>query len=184
MLVKQIPVAESLSLGEDGRLVRQGMALEMNAYCRRAVSKGVELARATNGTCAVFTMGPPEAEDVLREAVAWGADRAIHLCDPVFAGADTLATSLALARALELEGPFDLVLAGRNSLDGDTGQVGPEVAELTGLAFAAGVRRLGFVEDLLKVGTRGGRRLGRARGRDARALDGGRAAVRAVQGAA
>src|SRR5205823_6226363 len=74
--------------------------------------------------------------------IACGADRGVHLCDPAFAGADTLATARALAAATAAEGPFDLVLAGLNSVDADTGQVGPEVAELLGLPFAAGVRRL------------------------------------------
>src|ERR1700678_4074525 len=114
----------------------------MNAYCRRAVSKGVELAQVSGGTCTVFTLGPPSADDVLREAVAWGADDGVHLCDVAFAGSDTLATSRALAAALEQDGPFDLILVGRNSIDGETGQVGPEVAELLDLAFAGGVRRL------------------------------------------
>jgi electron transfer flavoprotein alpha subunit len=141
-LVKQIPVAEEMRLGPDRRLVREDVSLELNAYCRRAVSKGVELARLSGGTCTVFTLGPPSAEDALREAVAWGADDGIHLCDPAFAGSDTLATAQALAAALRLAGPFDLVLAGRNTLDGETGQVGPEVAELLDLPFACGVRRL------------------------------------------
>jgi electron transfer flavoprotein alpha/beta subunit/DNA invertase Pin-like site-specific DNA recombinase len=148
-LVKQIPVGESMTLGEDGRLVRDGIELEMSAYCRRAVSKGVEWARESGGSCTVFTLGPPSAEDVLREAIAWGADRGVHLCDPAFAGSDTLATARALAAALDQEGPFDLVLVGRNSLDGDTGQVGPEIAQLTGLPFATGVRVMGITgEDL------------------------------------
>jgi electron transfer flavoprotein alpha subunit len=139
-LVKQIPVGEVMSLGENGRLVREGLELEMNAYCRRAVSKGVEWARASGGTCIVFTLGPPSADDVLREAVAWGADVGVHLCDGAFSGSDTLATARALAAGVEREGPFDLILVGRNSLDGDTGQVGPEVAQLLGLPFASGVR--------------------------------------------
>jgi electron transfer flavoprotein alpha subunit len=143
-LVKQIPVGESMTLGDDGRLVRDGIELEMNAYCRRAVAKGVEWARESGGTCTVFTLGPPAAEDVLREAIAWGADRGVHLCDPAFAGSDTLATARALSAALQREGPFDLVLVGRNSLDGDTGQVGPEIAQLAGLPFAAGVRQMGI----------------------------------------
>ena len=148
-LVKQIPVGESMTLGDDGRLVREGIELEMSAYCRRAVSKGVEWARESGGSCTVFTLGPPAAEDVLREAVAWGADRGVHLCDPAFGGSDTLATARALAAALRREGPFDLVLVGRNSLDGDTGQVGPEIAQLTGLPFATGVRVMGITgEDL------------------------------------
>jgi electron transfer flavoprotein alpha subunit len=148
-LIKQIPVGESMTLGEDGRLVRDGIELEMNAYCRRAVSKGVEWARESGGSCTVFTLGPPSADDVLREAIAWGADRGVHLCDPAFGGSDTLATARSLAAALQHEGGFDLVLVGRNSLDGDTGQVGPEVAQLLGLPFATGVRRMGLKgEDL------------------------------------
>jgi electron transfer flavoprotein alpha subunit len=143
-LAKQVPSAESLRL-EHGRLVRSDAGAEMNPYCRRAVAEGVSLARDTGGTCTVVTLGPPEAEDVLREAVAWGADAGLHVCDPAFAGSDTLATARALAAALRAAGPFDLVLLGRNSIDGETGQVGPELAELLDLPFAAGVRRL---EDL------------------------------------
>ena len=150
-LIKQIPVGESMTLGEDGRLVREGIELEMNAYCRRAVSKGVEWARESGGSCTVFTLGPPSADDVLREAVAWGADRGVHLCDPAFGGSDTLATARSLAAALELEGGFDLVLVGRNSLDGDTGQVGPEVAQLAGLPFAAGVREMSLEGEVLSL---------------------------------
>ena len=85
---------------------------------------------------------PASAEDVLREAIAWGADGGIHICDEAFAGSDTLATARALAAALEASGPYDLVLVGRNSLDGETGQVGPELAELLGLPFADGVKEL------------------------------------------
>lgn len=140
--MKQVPIAESLKLGSNGRLQRDESPLEMNPYCRRAVAKGVELSRMSGGRSTVLTLGPPSAEDVLREAIAWGADEGVHLCDPAFAGSDTLATSRALAAALGMCGPFDLVLVGRNSIDGDTGQVGPQLAELCGLAFAAGVRGL------------------------------------------
>ncbi len=141
-LIKQIPVGESMALGDDGRLVREGLELEMNAYCRRAVSKGVEWARQSGGTCTVYTLGPDSADDVLREAIAWGADGGVHLCDPAFVGSDTLASARSLAAALQRDGEFDLVLVGRNSLDGDTGQVGPEIAQLTGLPFAGSVRTM------------------------------------------
>jgi electron transfer flavoprotein alpha subunit len=142
VLVKQVPRAESLELLPNGRLNREGIELEMNAYCRRAVSKGVELARASGGSCTVFTLGPPSAEDALREAVAWGADDGVLVTDPAFAGSDTLATAHAMARAIEREGPFDLVMLGRNSIDADTGQVPPEVAEMLDLPFAAGVKEI------------------------------------------
>jgi electron transfer flavoprotein alpha subunit len=141
VLVKQVPKFEAMSLGPDGRLVREGLELEMNPYCRRAVAKGVEL-----GECTVFTLGPPSAEDVLREAIAWGARDGVLVTDPAFAGSDTLATARALAAALRSCGPFDLVLAGRNSVDADTGQVGPEVAELLDLPFLAGVKELSVDE--------------------------------------
>ena len=140
-LAKQVPIAESLRL-VDGRLVRDGVGSEMNPYCRRAVAQGVTLARETGGSCTVVTLGPPSVEDVLREAVAWGADEGLHVCDQAFAGSDTLATAQALAAALRRSGPFDLVLLGLNSIDGETGQVGPEVAQLLDLPFACGVRQL------------------------------------------
>ncbi len=142
VLVKQVPRFEAMELTPDGRLRRDGLELEMNPYCRRAVSKGVELAEDTGGTCTVFTLGPPSAEDCLREAIAWGADDGVLVTDPAFAGSDTLATARALAAALRHRGPFDLVLLGRNSVDSDTGQVGPQIAQFLDLPFITGVRKL------------------------------------------
>ena len=141
VLIKQIPRFEEMELGADGRLVRSG-EVEMNPYCRRAAATGVALAQDTGGRCVVFTMGPPGAEDVLREAIAWGADEGVLISDPAFAGADTLATARALAAAIDREESFDLVLVGRNSVDADTGQVGPQVAELLDFAFVGGAREL------------------------------------------
>jgi electron transfer flavoprotein alpha subunit len=156
-LVKQIPRFEAMELGSDGRLVRDGIELELNAYCRRAVSKACELAAERPGsTVTVITLGPPPAEDALREAIAWGLERDVEIAgvlvsDAAFAGSDTLATAQALAATLRLLGPFDLVLTGRNSLDADTGQVGPEVGELLDLPFMTGVRYLSLVGDTLAV---------------------------------
>ena len=148
VLVKQIPKFEEMELGPDGRLRRDGIEPEMNPYCRRAVSKAVELAAEREGSrVTVFTLGPPAADDTLREAIAWGLDRGVditgvHVTDVAFAGSDTLATAQALAAAIARAGAFDLVLTGRNSVDADTGQVGPEVAELLDLPFLTGVRYL------------------------------------------
>jgi len=147
-LVKQIPAFEEMELGPDGRLRRDGLDLEMNPYCRRAVAQAVELAAAVgDGVVTVFTLGPPQADDVLREAIAWGHQHSVStdgvlITDPAFAGSDTLATARALAAAIDREEPFDLVLLGRNSVDADTGQVGPALAELLDLPFATGVRYL------------------------------------------
>jgi len=95
----------------------------------------------------IVTLGPPSADDALREAIAWGLERGVEadgllVTDPAFAGSDTLATARALAAALRFAGPFDLILAGRKSVDADTGQVPPELAELLGLPFLTGVRTL------------------------------------------
>src|SRR5262249_39821444 len=141
-LVKQVPRFEEMAMGPDGRLQREGLDLELNPYCRRAVTKAVELARATGGTATIFTLGPPPAGASLREALAWAADDGVLITDPAFAGSDTLATARALAAALRREGPFDLVLLGRNSVDADTGQVPPAIAQLLDMPFAASVRRL------------------------------------------
>ncbi len=151
-LVKQIPRFEEMQLGPDGRLKRDGVELAMNPYCLRAVSKGVELAQKTGGSCTVISLGPPAAEDVIRWGVAGGADRGILISDPAFAGSDTLATARALAAALTKEGPFDLILVGKNSVDADTGQVGPELAELLGYPFASAVRMLELADDVLHLG--------------------------------
>jgi electron transfer flavoprotein alpha subunit len=121
------------------------------------VSKGVELASERPGShVTVITLGPPPAEDTLREALAWGLARdvdidALHVTDHAFAGSDTLATAKALAAVIRREGPFDLVLTGRNSVDADTGQVGPEVAELLDLPFLTGVRELAVDGDRVRA---------------------------------
>ncbi len=153
VLVKQVPRFEAMELGPGGRLRREGLEAEMNPYCRRAVAQATALVAGrggAGGAMVVLTLGPEPAAEVLREAVAWarehGVDaRGVHLCDPAFAGSDTLATSRALATAIRREGGpggFDLVLAGLNSVDADTGQVGPQVAELLDLPFLTGVRQL------------------------------------------
>jgi electron transfer flavoprotein alpha subunit/electron transfer flavoprotein alpha/beta subunit len=158
VLVKQIPLVEEMRLGDDGRIIRAGAALEVSAFCRRAVSKAVELAASRPGSSVVvFTLGPPAADDALREAVAWGLQRGVDIrgvlvTDPAFAGSDTIATAGALAAALRHEGSFDLALTGRNSLDADTGQVPPQLAELLDLPFAAGAKELLLTGDVLSLG--------------------------------
>jgi electron transfer flavoprotein alpha subunit len=151
-LIKQIPKFEAMELGVDGRLVREGLELEMNPYCRRAVAQAVALAQADGGSVTVIALGPLAAEDSVREAVAWGLARGVTIdgvlvTDAAFAGSDTLATARALAATIGRIGPFDLVIAGRNSVDADTGQVPPELAELLDLPFLTGVRHLSIDPD-------------------------------------
>ncbi|RFU86995.1 hypothetical protein DY218_09190 [Streptomyces triticagri] len=137
VLVKQVPAyGDVTELDGRGRLVRSGRPAELNAWCRRAVARAVELARASGGMVTAITMGPPPAVDVLREALACGADEALQLCDAQLAGADCLVTARALAAGLRTLPPLDLVVAGHSSTDGATGAVAPMVAALMGLPFA------------------------------------------------
>jgi electron transfer flavoprotein alpha subunit len=141
VVVKQVPRFEAMALGPDGRLVREGLELEMNPYCRRAVTAGVALAGG-GGRCTVLTLGPASAEDCLREAIAWGADDGVLVTDPAFAGSDTLVTARALAAAVRSLEAVDVVVCGRNSVDADTAQVPAELAELLDLPLLAAVREL------------------------------------------
>ncbi|MEU8223601.1 FAD-binding protein [Kribbella sp. NPDC048915] len=140
-LVKQVPKGDhSGRLDADGRLERAGVVTEMNPWCRRAVAQAVRLAGESGGRSTAITMGPPAAVDVLREALAWGADEAMLLSDPALAGSDCLVTARALAAAIALQDqPPDLVLVGASSVDGSTGAVGAMLAELLGLPYAGPV---------------------------------------------
>lgn len=145
--VKQVPEVSELSLDPvTRRLRRDGVPLMLNPFDRRAVLEATRLREELGGTIAVLSMGPPATEAALRECLSLGVDRAVHLCDARFAGADTLATARALARAIVQIG-FDLVLLGRFSIDSETGQVGPEVAALLDVPLLSGVRRLAIARE-------------------------------------
>ena len=127
--IKQVPDTTEIKLDPvTGTLIRDGVPSIMNPDDKGGLEYALQLKDQYGAEVTVITMGPPQADDILREAMAMGADRAILLTDRKFAGADTLATSKALAGALkELE--YDLIIAGRQAIDGDTAQVGPEIAE-------------------------------------------------------
>lgn len=142
VLVKQVPEVSELRLDpETRRLDRAHAGTLMNPFDRRAMLEAHRLRAEHGGTIAAVTMGPPQAETILRECLGLGADRVVHLCGREFAGADTLATARALSRAADRIG-YDVILAGRYSIDSETGQVGPEIASLLGVPFLGGVRRL------------------------------------------
>ena len=144
--VKQVPnVAQIKFNNETKTIVREGVTLQTSSLDRRAVTQAVRMKEAHGGTVTVVTMGPPSAKAVLSEAMAAGADRAVHLNDRAFAGSDTLATARALAAAIKKIG-FDLVICGRFTNDSETGQVGPEVAELLGVPQATNARKVEYDE--------------------------------------
>ena len=149
--IKQVPLVSMLKFdNETRRLIREGVPSEVNHFDFLAVCAAVDLKKANGGEVVVYTMGPPQAREALVQCLALGADRAVHLTDRAFAGSDTLATARALSIALSNEG-FDLVLCGRNSVDSETGQVGPEIAELLGVPQVTNVRKLDFDEAALSV---------------------------------
>ena len=142
VLVKQVPRPDAIEFDQETKtLKREGVATELNHFCRRALQQAVALRERAGGEVVAMTMGPPQAEDALRETLELGANRAVHLSDRVFAVADTLGTSRTLALALEREGA-DLVLCGAKATDSETWQVPPEVAAFLGRPSLVGATAL------------------------------------------
>ncbi|MCI0514139.1 electron transfer flavoprotein subunit beta/FixA family protein [candidate division KSB1 bacterium] len=133
VLIKQVPDTKRIlgeAMKEDGTVNRSALAAIFNPEDLNALEMALNLKETRGGEVTVLTMGPPKAADVLREALYRGADRVFLITDRKFAGADTLATSYTLTRAVQKIVPdFDLVLCGRQAIDGDTAQVGPQTAE-------------------------------------------------------
>ncbi|HWN57699.1 MAG TPA: FAD-binding protein [Methylomirabilota bacterium] len=139
--IKQIPLVEEANFDATTKTIKRDGPNVISAYDLRAISLAVELKNRHTAETTVVTMGPPQARAALSDALAMGMDRAVHLEDRAFAGADTLVTARALAIWLARE-KFDLILLGKYSLDAETGQVGPEIAELIGAAQITGARKL------------------------------------------
>lgn len=136
VLVKQVPDTANITgraMKEDGTVNRAALPAILNPEDLNALEMALQVKEQHGGRVTVLTMGPPRAAEVLREALYRGADRVILLTDPKTAGSDTLATSYALKCAVEHVGDYDLVFCGRQAIDGDTAQVGPQVAEKLGL---------------------------------------------------
>ncbi|HEY3398297.1 MAG TPA: electron transfer flavoprotein subunit beta/FixA family protein [Armatimonadota bacterium] len=133
--IKQVPDTTEVRIDPaTGTLVREGVPSIINPFDENAIEAALQLAEANEGSrVTIITMGPPQADQALREAVAMGADQGILVSDRAFAGSDTLATSYTLARAVRHVGDFDLILCGKQAFDGDTAQVGPGLAEHLGI---------------------------------------------------
>lgn len=140
--IKQVPDTTEIKINPvTGTLIRDGVPSIMNPDDKGGLEVALRLKDEMGAHVTVITMGPPQADLVLREALAMGADQAVLLTDRKFAGADTLATSNALAGALRTM-EYDLIIAGRQAIDGDTAQVGPQMAEHLGIA------QISYVADL------------------------------------
>jgi electron transfer flavoprotein beta subunit len=136
VLVKQVPDTHHISgevMKADGTMNRGALPAIFNPEDLNALEMALQVKEQYGGQVTVLTMGPPKAAEVLRESLYRGADRVILLTDKKFAGADTLATSYALSCAIRKLGQFDFIFAGRQAIDGDTAQVGPQTAEKLGI---------------------------------------------------
>ena len=143
--IKQVPETQEVRLDPvTHTLKREGIAAIINPFDLYALEEGLRVKDAHGGTVTVITMGPPQAEAALREALGFGADAAVLLSDKAFAGADTWATALTLARAVEKLGGADLIFCGKQAIDGDTAQVGPMLATILDIPYVAWARKLAF----------------------------------------
>jgi electron transfer flavoprotein beta subunit len=130
VMIKQVPDTTEIKIDPStGNLIREGIESIINPDDRHAIEAGLQIREELGGSVMAISMGPPQAIDAISEALGFGVDRGILLTDKYFAGADTWATSFTLGRAVEKINNYDLIICGQQAIDGDTAQVGPQLAE-------------------------------------------------------
>ena len=146
--IKQVPDPEHAKMDEkSGTVVREGVELMVNPFDLYAVEEGLRLKEKMGGEVIAISMGPPQAETALREVIGMGVDRGILLTSRDFAGADTWATSYTLSKACEKIENYDLIICGKQAIDGDTAQVGPGVAAQLGIPQITFVRKIDEINE-------------------------------------
>ena len=146
--IKQVPDTTDVRINPDtNTLMREGVASIINPFDMYAIEEAVRLKERMGGKVTAITMGPPQAEAALREAISMGVDEAILVSDRAFAGSDTWATSYTLSMALKKMGEFDVVLCGKQASDGDTAQVGPGIATHLDLPQITYVRKIEDIDE-------------------------------------
>jgi len=141
--IKQVPGTSKVEVDPvTGVLKRDGVDSKMNPYDLYALETALKIKEQQGGLIKVITMGPPQAKDVIREAYMMGADEGALISDRKFAGADVLATSYTISQGVRKMGEFDLILCGKQTTDGDTAQVGPEMAEYLNIPHIANVLKI------------------------------------------
>ncbi len=153
--IQQVPDTQELQVDFNaGAIKRGGVPLVVNPFDEFAIEEAVRLKEKHGGNVTAVTLGPPSADEALRTALAMGCDGAVHLLDEAFDGGDTWATAVALAKAVEKIGDYDVLFFGKATVDGDTGQVAPRVAallELPMLNFVAKIDDIDFDANAVKV---------------------------------
>jgi electron transfer flavoprotein beta subunit len=146
--IKQVPGTNKVEVDQEtGVLKRDGVESKMNPYDLYAIETALWIKERTEGTVTAITMGPPQAEAVIREAYMMGVDEGCLITDRKFAGADVLATSYTLSMGIRAIGEFDLIICGKQTTDGDTGQVGPALAEYLGIPHVSWVKHIEHVDN-------------------------------------
>lgn len=146
--IKQVPETGNVKMDEKtGTMIRDGVESIVNPLDLYAIECALQIKEQRGGEVTVVSMGPPKAEKAIREALSMGCDDGVLLSDKAFAGADTWSTSYVLAEAVRELGEFDIIVAGVRATDGDTGQVGPEMAAMLDLPIVTFVSRILGIED-------------------------------------
>jgi len=150
--VKQVPDTTEVKIDPvTNTLIRQGVPSIVNPFDVNAVEAALRLKEKHGGKVTVLSMGPPQAKEALKECLAMGADTAILISDRAFGGSDTLATSYTLAAAIRKLGTYDVIFFGKQAIDGDTAQVGPETAEHLGIAQITYVAKIDVTDDTVRA---------------------------------
>ncbi|MFQ5681245.1 MAG: electron transfer flavoprotein subunit beta/FixA family protein [Candidatus Omnitrophota bacterium] len=146
--IKQVPDTTNVRINpETNTLIREGVKSIINPFDTYAIEEGIRLKERFGGSVTVLTMGPPQAGEILKQAISLGCDRAVLLSDRAFAGSDTWATSYALSRAIAKLDRFDIILCGKQASDGDTAQVGPGIATHLDLPQVTYVKKISDIKD-------------------------------------
>ena len=145
--IKQVPDTQDIELDpETNILIREGVASIINPFDTYAIEEGLRIKERLGGKITVLSMGPLQVKTALREAISLGADETILVSDRAFVGSDTLATSYVLAKAIEKIGRFDLIICGKQAMDGDTGQVGPGISIHLNIPQVTFVKKIESIE--------------------------------------
>ena len=144
--IKQVPETADIKIDpKTNTLIREGTSSIINPYDMYAIEEALRIKEKMGGKVTVITMGPPQAESMLREAISLGCDQAILITDSAFAGSDTWATSYTLACAIRKIGSFNLIICGKQAMDGDTAQVGP------GVSVQLNIPQITYVKKIEKI---------------------------------
>lgn len=145
--IKQVPDTAEIKIDPvTNTLIREGVPSIINPYDLHAIEAGLQIKEAKGGKVTVITMGPPQAEEALREAISMGVDETYLISDKAFAGSDTWATSYILSKTINKLG-YDIVICGKQAIDGDTAQVGPEIAEFLDIPHVSYVRKIEKIDN-------------------------------------